>query len=163
MLRGFCSDESHVGSNRMCTRMLGNADTTSSRVSKLHFSTSTGWLFSWETTAGLQWKDTSTNTLLLMFPKCSLTPSFWFHLFPLMAFPLCLYLSICVLLPYCSNYSHSCSLLSLCPMLLGSIINVIPNGFLACRVWPLGRMKTRSIANKLSLREMVPKHTGLEN
>uniref|UniRef100_A0A8C4UED2 Cellular retinoic acid binding protein 1 n=1 Tax=Falco tinnunculus TaxID=100819 RepID=A0A8C4UED2_FALTI len=33
----------------------------------------------------------------------------------------------------------------------------------AVRVWPLGRMKTRSIANKLLLREMAPKHTGLEN
>lgn len=72
-------------------------------------------------------------------------------------------LSIYVLLLYCSNYSHYRSLLSFCLVLLGNIINVIPNGFLACRVWPLGRMKTRSIANKLLLREMAPKHTGLEN
>lgn len=69
---------------------------------------------------------------------------------------------ICVLLLY-SSYSHCCSLLPLCFMLLENIINAIPNGFLACRVWPLGRMKTRSIANKLLLREMVLKHTGLEN
>lgn len=55
--------------------------------------------------------------------------------------------------------AHCC----LCLMLLRNIINAFPNGFLACRVWPLGRMKTRSIANKLLLREMVPKHTGLEN
>jgi len=72
-------------------------------------------------------------------------------------------LSVYVLLLYCSNYCHYCLLLSLCLMLLGNIINVIPNGFLACRVWPLGRMKTRSIASKLLLREMAPKHIGLEN
>lgn len=110
------------------------------------------------------WKDTFAITLLLIYSSFQNAPwhlNFYFTTFHWLLFFLCLWLSMC-----CSfsgaiilTTAHCC----FCLMLLGNIINVFPNGFLACRVWPLGRMKTRSTANKLLLREKVPKHTGLEN